>query len=41
MDEDTLDVAYREWRGEPRGKLKKADEDAQSCRVTASTAWPA
>jgi len=24
MDEDTLTVAYREWRGEPRGKLKKA-----------------
>lgn len=22
MDEDTLVVAYREWRGEPRGKLK-------------------
>lgn len=24
MDEDTLTVAYRDWRGEPRGKLKKA-----------------
>jgi len=24
MDEDTITVAYREWRGEPRGKLKKA-----------------
>ncbi|QYK41798.1 MAG: cytochrome c oxidase accessory protein CcoG [Paracoccaceae bacterium] len=23
MDEDTITVAYREWRGEPRGKLKK------------------
>jgi cytochrome c oxidase accessory protein FixG len=23
MDEDTLTVAYREWRGEPRGKLAK------------------
>ncbi|PID40839.1 MAG: cytochrome c oxidase accessory protein CcoG [Rhodobacterales bacterium] len=23
MDEDTLTVGYREWRGEPRGKLKK------------------
>ncbi|TMV06771.1 cytochrome c oxidase accessory protein CcoG [Ruegeria sediminis] len=23
MDEDTLVVGYREWRGEPRGKLKK------------------
>ena len=27
MDEDTLVVAYREWRGEPRGKLKKVDEE--------------
>jgi cytochrome c oxidase accessory protein FixG len=25
MDEDTLTVAYREWRGEPRGKHRKAD----------------
>ena len=25
MDEDTLTVAYREWRGEPRGKLTKGD----------------
>lgn len=24
MDEDTLTVGYRDWRGEPRGKLKKA-----------------
>ena len=24
MDEDTLTVSYRDWRGEPRGKLKKA-----------------
>ncbi len=23
MDEDTITVAYREWRGEPRGKLHK------------------
>ncbi len=27
MDEDTLTVAYREWRGEPRGKLKKGQLD--------------
>jgi cytochrome c oxidase accessory protein FixG len=27
MDEDTLTVAYREWRGEPRGKLKKGELD--------------
>ena len=25
MDEDTLVVAYREWRGEPRGKLRKGE----------------
>jgi len=24
MDEDTITVAYREWRGEPRGKHRKA-----------------
>ncbi|WP_406869951.1 cytochrome c oxidase accessory protein CcoG [Thioclava sp. 'Guangxiensis'] len=23
MDEDTLTIGYRDWRGEPRGKLKK------------------
>ncbi|MDF1619068.1 cytochrome c oxidase accessory protein CcoG [Defluviimonas nitratireducens] len=27
MDEDTLVIAYREWRGEPRGKLKKGEHD--------------
>ncbi|MFN6951872.1 MAG: cytochrome c oxidase accessory protein CcoG [Albidovulum sp.] len=27
MDEDTLVVAYREWRGEPRGKLSKGEPD--------------
>lgn len=25
MDEDTLTVAYREWRGEPRGKIVKGE----------------
>jgi cytochrome c oxidase accessory protein FixG len=25
MDEDTLTVAYRDWRGEPRGKHRKAE----------------
>ncbi len=25
MDEDTLTVAYREWRGEPRGKHRKGE----------------
>ncbi|MCV6823345.1 MULTISPECIES: cytochrome c oxidase accessory protein CcoG [Halocynthiibacter] len=30
MDEDTLVVAYREWRGEPRGKhRKKQDPEAE------------
>ena len=32
MDEDTLTVAYRDWRGEPRGKLQRgavAPADAQ------------
>ncbi len=28
MDEDTITVAYRDWRGEPRGKHRKA-EDAE------------
>ncbi|MDO5620586.1 MAG: cytochrome c oxidase accessory protein CcoG [Paracoccus sp. (in: a-proteobacteria)] len=26
IDEDTLTVAYREWRGEPRGKIGKGEE---------------
>ena len=25
MDEDTIVVAYRDWRGEPRGKARKGD----------------
>ena len=29
MDDDTLTVAYRDWRGEPRGK--KRDADAGDC----------
>ena len=29
MDEDTITVAYRDWRGEPRGKKK--DVDAGDC----------
>ena len=28
MDEDTITVAYRDWRGEPRGRHRKAHEDA-------------
>ncbi|MEZ5750936.1 MAG: cytochrome c oxidase accessory protein CcoG [Paracoccaceae bacterium] len=26
MDEDTITIGYREWRGEPRGKHRKGDE---------------
>ncbi|MEI4486161.1 cytochrome c oxidase accessory protein CcoG [Frigidibacter sp. MR17.14] len=29
MDENTLTVSYREWRGEPRGKLRRAEEGVQ------------
>ena len=29
MDEDTLVIAYREWRGEPRGKLKKGQDTVE------------
>ena len=32
MDEDTLVVGYREWRGEPRGKGKRtADSELGDC----------
>lgn len=31
MDEHSLTVAYRDWRGEPRGKLGKADGDCIDC----------
>lgn len=29
LDEDSLVVGYREWRGEPRGKHRKGDADTQ------------
>jgi cytochrome c oxidase accessory protein FixG len=29
MDEDTITIAYREWRGEPRGKLQKGEKLAE------------
>ena len=29
MDEDTLTVGYRDWRGEPRGKHRKEEQAAQ------------
>jgi cytochrome c oxidase accessory protein FixG len=33
IDEDTLTVAYRDWRGEPRGKMRKGalDPDQGDC----------
>ncbi|MCP5073354.1 MAG: cytochrome c oxidase accessory protein CcoG [Rhodobacteraceae bacterium] len=33
MDEYSLTVAYRGWRGEPRGKLGKAEGDCIDCMV--------
>ena len=36
MDEDTITIAYREWRGEPRGKHRKAHEEAIAGTRTAS-----
>ncbi len=33
MDEDTLTIGYREWRGEPRGKLQKGEVDPNSGRL--------
>jgi cytochrome c oxidase accessory protein FixG len=40
MDEDTMTIGYREWRGEPRGKQGgKCRQPAAT--ATASTAWPA
>ena len=45
MDENTLTVAYREWRGEPRGRSPRASPPSPTARprsrATASTAWPA
>ncbi|WP_299932081.1 cytochrome c oxidase accessory protein CcoG [uncultured Pelagimonas sp.] len=29
MDEDTLTIGYRDWRGEPRGKLRKKQDDSK------------
>lgn len=29
MDEDTITIGYRDWRGEPRGKHRKSDEADQ------------
>ncbi|SHH26845.1 cytochrome c oxidase accessory protein CcoG [Cognatishimia maritima] len=32
MDEDTLTVGYREWRGEPRGKLHKNEPEVEAAQ---------
>ncbi|MEL7256098.1 MAG: cytochrome c oxidase accessory protein CcoG [Pseudomonadota bacterium] len=31
MDDDTLTVAYRDWRGEPRGKVRAAEAPKGDC----------
>ena len=36
MDEDTITVAYREWRGEPRGKHRKAHAQTEATTRTAT-----
>jgi cytochrome c oxidase accessory protein FixG len=40
MDEDTLTVAYRDWRGEPRGKGKRRREKAEEAAASAQAAGP-
>ncbi len=43
MDEDTITVAYREWRGEPRGKgnvRRKSIAEAAAAEVAAQAAGP-
>ena len=43
MDEDTLTVGYRDWRGEPRGKgnvRRRSAEAAAEAEVTAQAAGP-
>jgi cytochrome c oxidase accessory protein FixG len=37
MDEQTLTVAYREWRGEPRGKHRRRREMAEKAESAAET----
>ena len=32
MDEETLTIAYRDWRGEPRGKLRKGQESPEGAQ---------
>ncbi len=38
MDEDTITIAYREWRGEPRGKGKRRREIAERAQADAYAA---
>ena len=40
MDEETLTVAYREWRGEPRGKGTKRRALAERAAASAQAAGP-
>ena len=40
MDPDTITVAYREWRGEPRGKGKRRREIAEDAMHGAQAAGP-
>lgn len=37
MDEDTITVAYRDWRGEPRGRHRKRDVAAAEASRSASS----
>ncbi|MEM7074931.1 MAG: 4Fe-4S dicluster domain-containing protein [Pseudomonadota bacterium] len=38
MDDDTLTIGYRDWRGEPRGKGKRRREMAQNAQLEAEFA---
>ncbi|WP_172300370.1 cytochrome c oxidase accessory protein CcoG [Pseudoruegeria sp. HB172150] len=38
MDEDTITIAYREWRGEPRGKGKRRRELAEQAEAVSYAA---
>ena len=40
MDEDTLTVAYRDWRGEPRGKGRRRTPEAQAAAAAARAGGP-
>ncbi|MBF9043198.1 cytochrome c oxidase accessory protein CcoG [Rhodobacterales bacterium HKCCE4037] len=40
MDEHTITVAYRDWRGEPRGKGKKRREMAEAAIASSRLAGP-